>query len=922
MKHVLKVTLMLVLLLFTQATGWALPDATADGVASVKNWVQQHVADGESAFTAWGGSRQGSPASWAGEIVYLVFVDRFNNGDTSNDRQNLPAVQWQHQDGNDLWDLHAWKHGGDLQGIINRLDYLKDLGITFLWLTPIFHNTGDYHAYNPVDLTRIDPNFGSKELLRELVKQAHARGIRVLLDVVANHMGNNNSWYSSAPDHYNAPRNFSDKYWNGGSGAVSGQGWLHFGEDFFPPLKSQYFFSRCGANTTAEMQGTEPPSVFGDFVDGMYDFDTMNYDFQEIFTALMKYWIAYADVDGFRIDAAKHITADFIAYFSTEVRDYAKSLGKDNFYVIGEVAASADWQGRRLGNMFSNPTNPDEHGHVPAALTTRLWSIKDKYLSHGRFSKPGLNAVYDFIYSGTARDVLLNKKDISSLQSYYGSAEHATISSQADVRQNWNVLEIHDWPRFTAENKDNSWKSRLGLAFLAVSQGIPVINYGQEQGFNGDGKWHNLNCGAANDQMKNLFGTHEHALYRQDMFVSGPWRLGSTIASIDGLAYVGKSTPSVWSDWKSDPYLDRNHEVYKTARRFNYIRRSSYALKYGYTHYRWTTYGTSGVFAYSRIDNGSEVVVVVNNSDWNIGIPKIVIDSSINQVAGQKYKNLLNGLQVAWTTREGGKSFLDFGGLQIAGNSVMVFAHESKLTRWDDYLGCHLINDSPVWPNPVDDGDVPIEWVGETHHWPTDGNITADSDLWINTQSYPKGAATGGHVRYSTDGGSTWHTTALSHNGTVGNNDKWHVCLGKFAAGTTLKYMLELTNSSSSRSDDKGGLYYSASVSGGGPGLIWIGDAYHWPWDGQIDSGDDFWVNIQSYPREATAEAKVLFSSDGGGSWTTVVLEHDGTAGNNDKWHIMLGNSFPSGTVLQYRFELTGKDGVVKYAGPFSAQVN
>ena len=113
-------------------------------------------------------------------------------------------------------------------------------------------------------------------------------------------------------------------YWLGTPADTSNAASMQFSDSFFPPLKSQYFFNRCGTDSIQEMQGETAPALFGDFSQGMFDYNTQNYDFQEIFTSLMNFWIAYADVDGFRIDAAKHVTAGKMFFFTLLQNGYMK----------------------------------------------------------------------------------------------------------------------------------------------------------------------------------------------------------------------------------------------------------------------------------------------------------------------------------------------------------------------------------------------------------------------------------------------------------------------------------------------------------------------------------------------------------------------------------------------------------------------
>jgi glycosidase len=136
--------------------------------------------------------------------VYQIFVDRFNNGDGSNDKVNLPSFNGVHQldemNSGNLKNVHLYRHGGDLQGIINRLEYLRILGISTLWLTPVFeNNAGESHGYCVSNFLKIDPAFGDVNKMRELVQKAHAKGIKVVIDIAINHMCDKNSFMSKRP---------------------------------------------------------------------------------------------------------------------------------------------------------------------------------------------------------------------------------------------------------------------------------------------------------------------------------------------------------------------------------------------------------------------------------------------------------------------------------------------------------------------------------------------------------------------------------------------------------------------------------------------------------------------------------------------------------------------------------------------------
>lgn len=195
-------------------------------------------------------------------------------------------------------------------------------------------------------------------------------------------------------------------------------------------------------------------------------------------------------------------------------------------------------------------------------------------------------------------------------------------------------------------------------------------------------------------------------------------------------------------------------------------------------------------------------------------------------------------------------------------------------------------------------GPDPVQWVGNTYNWPFAGELDASEDLWINAESYPIGAGESGIVVYSADGGATWNAVDLFVGAPNGNNDWWHANLGSFPAGTPIQYAVAIVDGGGNYYwDNQNGQNYHVTVNAGQP-VYWIGNSYHWPFDGDIDPEDDLWVNIESYPVGAATSAKVIYSTDGA-TWQSIDLELGGPHGNNDWWHISLGE-FPSGTHLQY----------------------
>ena len=693
------VKFLLIFCLFTSILAYPSPER--EGMDAVKAWTRDLLSQGEQSFQNTGFQRFPSPSSWQSEVVYSIQIDRFNNGDFSNDNDNLPPTQSKNVVHTDtpLHHLHEFRHGGDLQGIIDRLDYLQDLGVGTLWLTPVLKHNGDYHGYCTTNLVEIDPGFGDNEIFVQLVQEAHKRNIKIVMDVVINHLCDRSTSYSKQPDHYKACTNLNNNHWQGVSGQADGQGQLAFGDSFFEPMRSQYFFNRAGPNSMTDMQGTDPAAIYGDFTDGMLDYDTRNYDFQEIFTRMMNYWIAIADVDGFRLDAAKHVTEDFLAYFSSRTRNYAESLGKNNFYIIGEIAGPADWIGSRLGNMFSNPFNPSQHGNIPLSLFNRINTLftdsntdlrtSNNYILHKNFQKPGLTAVYDFAHGGNARQGFRDESPIGSLANYFSNSYYTTISGQSNPLFNWNVLEIHDWPRFLVTPFDKHYKRGiLGYIYLATAQGTPLLYYGQEQGFNQKGNPNNVVVGddASYQEIISVFASTNDALKRQDMFM-GPWRLGSAVNEIDSLSYVGKVGNYNKIDWRSDQFLKRDHDMYKEIKSINWLRKSCETLREGNQYFRYGGLSNTnyGVLGFSRVHNSDEIVMILNDSDNDyVPQPNILVDGSLNTPDVTRYVNVKDSNDQGVVKKlADGTTVLMFNNANLRSNGYKVYVKADNLGGWN-----------------------------------------------------------------------------------------------------------------------------------------------------------------------------------------------------------------------------------------------
>lgn len=224
------------------------------------------------------GAAEKEERNWQEDSIYFIMVDRFNNGDLTNDVKVDP---------NDLKEYN----GGDFKGITDKLDYLKDMGFTTIWLTPIFDNEDKgYHGYWIKDFYNTEEHFGTIEEFKTLVKEAHNRDIKVILDFVVNHVGPNHPWALNEQK----------------------KDWFH---EKHPIINW---------NNQAEVENN-----------WLYDLPDFNQDNPETRKYLLdaaKWWIEETDVDGYRLDTVKHVPKDFWVDFSKEVKSV-----KEDFYLLGEV---------------------------------------------------------------------------------------------------------------------------------------------------------------------------------------------------------------------------------------------------------------------------------------------------------------------------------------------------------------------------------------------------------------------------------------------------------------------------------------------------------------------------------------------------------------------------------------------------------
>ncbi|MBC7186566.1 MAG: hypothetical protein H5U38_05990, partial [Calditrichaeota bacterium] len=243
-------------------------------------------------------------------MIYFVLIDRFCDGDTSNNRGRVPASHrlWDGDSAHLGW-LKTYQ-GGDLQGVINKLDYLQELGVTAIWLSPVYDNSDSsfmgwwpYHGYQPVDFFSVEEHFGTVDLLRELVSEAHRRGMKVILDIICNHVAPDHPWVAN-PDNWQR------------------RGYRH------------WFHPHSGADASTSINNWQDQvQLETRELHGMPDFAQENPHVYDFLLDMSKYWIQQTDCDGFRLDAVKHAPKAFWRRYCADLHRFA---GPD-FLLLGEV---------------------------------------------------------------------------------------------------------------------------------------------------------------------------------------------------------------------------------------------------------------------------------------------------------------------------------------------------------------------------------------------------------------------------------------------------------------------------------------------------------------------------------------------------------------------------------------------------------
>jgi neopullulanase len=500
------------------------------------------------------------------EVIYFLLPDRFENGDMSNDKGGLKGDRL--KTGYDPT-AKGFYHGGDLNGLISRLDYIQGLGATAVWLAPVFKNkpvqgapgqeSAGYHGYWITDFTTVDPHFGTEADFKAFVNAAHARGMKIYMDIITNHTADVIRYrecemcvYRNRADY---PGNAYTPFIPKGQEHVKKPAWLNDISLYHNRGDTTYW------NESATM---------GDFV-GLDDIKTEDPRAVAGFIQVYGAWIDQYGIDGFRVDTARHVNPEFWQAFVPAMLARARERGIPNFHIFGEI-----------GGIGLEPGKLAVHTRVD-----------------------GFPAVIDFAFRQAVINTVADSKGTDNLwELFFGDPLYA--GGEDTARRLPTFVSNHDNGRigyfvrqaFPKASDDEVLKRvRLAHAMLLMLRGVPTIYAGDEQGFAGDG-W---------DQDA-----------REDMFPS-------RTAVYNDNWLIGTSVTTAVSNF------DPNHPLYLLIAQLSKLRHDHAALRRGKQIVR--NYSeTPGLFAVSRLDpeTGREIVIAFNTSGGILSASVEVLPQSHN----------------------------------------------------------------------------------------------------------------------------------------------------------------------------------------------------------------------------------------------------------------------------------------------------
>ncbi len=561
-----------------------------------------------------------SPVDWRDEVLYFLLVDRFSDGLEHTrpllDRGALPAAR-RMPDGSP-WRWLSWAEsgagrwqGGTLRGVRSKLSYLAGLGVTALWLSPVFRQRGhldSYHGYGVQDFLDVDPRFGDRRDLVDLVAAAHEAGLRVILDIIFNHSGSNWNYPPGTPGgavepHYTAGRHPFGS-WLGDQGqtvaAIGGR------DDAVWPVELQdpEDYTRAGSGSLGAGDLDDPNAEHKrtDFL-SLRDFQVGGPAVLGDLARCYKYWIALSDCDGFRLDTLKHVALEEARNFCGTIKEFAANIGKENFLLVGEIAGGDFAQDRYLDVLERNLDAALDIGQMRLTL------------------------------SGVAKGLL----DPAGFFSGFNAGDAVMGSHRNLGNRHVSILDDHDHVfgdkiRFSAEAASDH-QVAAAVALQLMTLGIPCVYYGTEQAL----------AGPESQERQWLPDWKRSDRYlREAMF--GPERpRAAGRAGAPSAAGLDPALPGFGPFGTSGHHcFDERHPAYRRIAALAALRRGVPVLRHGRQYLRpisvfgeeFSIRGPGEIVAWSRILDDEEALCVVNAHGTEPRGGDVLVDASLSPPGG------------------------------------------------------------------------------------------------------------------------------------------------------------------------------------------------------------------------------------------------------------------------------------------------
>jgi glycosidase len=539
---------------------------------------------------------------WREDFIYFLMTDRFQDSKT-----RVPVGGAARSVG--LATDNSF-YGGTIRGVTNNLAYIAGLGCTAIWLSPVLE-ANSYHGYDINNYLDIDANFGTKQDLVDLVAAAHSFTkdgkpwpIRIILDVVINHSGDNWGYPGGFPYFYSGGQQFPFGSW-------------HRADRPLPvELQNPDFYHRRGEMRNYD---SSPENQLGD-MDSLKDYENDDDAIgSEVINALIMifcYWIREADVDGFRVDAVKHMGPVACSRFCSNVREYAYALGKRRFFLFGEVATPAD----DIYNSYLGPNTSVQIGNDTVFFG--LDSVLDFRLAEG---------VYDDADNAPLPKILKGQNGPQGLFNRLGLQLNRALNRGELGRYLVSFVDNHDsfWqPTGRFANGATDGQVIAGIGFILCALGTPCIYYGTEQGLSGSG---------GDTQM------------REAMF----------------------------DKTKTTSLLNTSCTIYQEIAKIAAVMRTQEALRFGRMYYRQISgdgvnfglpFGSEYMLAFSRMLYSIEVLVAYNVSG-SARRDSVIVDATLHP-AGSTMEYLYGG--VGSVTVQPAASGARFVTLPLAANEFVI----------------------------------------------------------------------------------------------------------------------------------------------------------------------------------------------------------------------------------------------------------